>query len=321
MAISLLQKIRLAFRGWSRRREQSREEFVRANTNWTPAAAPGVAQASQPAPRRIDLEGLQVAYLEDSGQIHHFLDTESGDVVEFHSDAAAENAHVAPPRYRRVPARTPQSDANDRRAFIAQLEPSETRNELSRATGVPEAFRRSLSKNRAVERAWYNFKNARASAAIERWLREIGMMMLVIVLLASCKKFELHPGVWKGPTVETPKSVGMPASVRDLKNPTSGTLYVLTRGGRGASAEFHNVGVLGERSLHPAEMHALMAILRDPRTWSAEDCHCDPGNPVGVRLDSLDLIIDRAKLHEYTLNTDTPLTPRGRDRLRKLLRF
>jgi len=320
VAISLLQKIRLVFRGWSRRREQAREEFVRSNANWT---APGVAQAFQPVPapkKSIDLEGLQVAFLEDSGRIEHFLDTESGDVVEFHSSAAAENAHVAPPRYRRVPARTPQSESNDRRAFVAQLDPSPARDELSRATGVPEAFRRTLSKNRAVERAWYNFKNARASAAIERWLREIGMLALVILLLASCKKFELHPGVFKPPAVDAPKGAGMPVSVRDLKNPASGTLYVLTRG-RGTTNEFHNIGVAGERSLHPSEMRSLVAILHDPKTYSAEDCRCDPGNAVGVRLDSLDLTIDRAKLHEFTLNTDTPLTPRGRDRLRKLLRF
>jgi hypothetical protein len=328
VATSLLQKIRLAFRGWSRRREEARKEFLRSNTNWTPSR---VAQAVQPAPPKqttkqtIDLEGLQVAFLDDSGQIEHYLDSELGDVIEFRSDDAAQNAHIAPPRYRRVPARTPQSDANDRRAFVAQLDPSSTRDELSRATGVPEAFRRTLSKNRTVERAWYNFKNARASAAIERWLREIGMMMLVVVLIASCKKLELHPlkpggGMLKGTTVESPKGAGMPESVKTLKNPTSGTLYVLSRS-RGATNEFHHLGVAGERSLHPSEMRALVAILHDPKTWSAEDCRCDPGNAVGVRLDSLDLTIDRAKLHEFTLNTDTPLTPRGRDRLRKLLRF
>ena len=311
MATSLLQKIRLAFRGWSRRREEAQSEFLRTNASWTPAATATPAAAAKEH-SAIDLEGLQVAYLEDSGQIQHFLDTESGDVVEFRSDAAAEHAHIAPPRYRRVPARTPQSDANDRRAFVGQLDPSPVRDELSRAAGVPEAFRRALSKNRAVERAWYNFKNARASAAIERWLREIGMLLLIVVLLASCKKLELP----HAPSL----SVGMPASIRDLRSPTSGTLYVLTRG-KGASAEFHSIGLLGERPLHPAEIRALTAILHDPRTYSAQDCHCDPGTPVGVRLDSLDLTIDRAKIHEYTLNTDTPLTPRGRDRLRRLLRF
>lgn len=310
MATSLLQKIRLAFRGWSRRRQEAQEQFIRSNTGWT-AATPIPTAPAKPK-TAIDLEGLQVAYLEDSGQIQHYLDTESGDVVEFRSDAAAEHAHIAPPRYRRVPARTPQSEANDRRAFVAQLDPSPARDELSRATGVAEAFRRALSKDRTIERAWYNFKNARASAAIERWLREIGMLLLIVVLLASCKKFELpHPA---------PVNVGMPASIRDLKNPTSGTLYVLTRG-KGASAQFHDIGVLGERPLHPSELRALAAILHDPKTYSAEDCHCDPGTPAGVRLDSLDLTIDRAKIHEYTLNTDTPLTPRGRDRLRKLLRF
>jgi hypothetical protein len=37
--------------------------------------------------------------------------------------------------------------------------------------GSAEEFRRALSGDRAMERAWYNFKNDRAIAAIEQWLK------------------------------------------------------------------------------------------------------------------------------------------------------
>jgi len=34
MGISMLQKIKLAFRGWQRRREEGEKQFVARNTGW-----------------------------------------------------------------------------------------------------------------------------------------------------------------------------------------------------------------------------------------------------------------------------------------------
>ena len=114
----------------------------------------------------IDIDGLTVAYLDDSGHFAHYLDTDTGDILD-----VANNQTLAAPRYRRVPQRTAQSESADRSAFVDGLQPSRGRDELARAIGVPEAFRKALSNDRALERAWYSFKNDRAIAAIESWLR------------------------------------------------------------------------------------------------------------------------------------------------------
>jgi hypothetical protein len=111
------------------------------------------------------MEGLTVAYLDDSGRIAYFLDTESGDVVDVRDGAA-----LPEPRYRRVPSRSTQSEADDRRAFVASLEPSRPRDSLARSITSVEDFRRALAADRALERAWFSFKNDRAIAAIEQWL-------------------------------------------------------------------------------------------------------------------------------------------------------
>jgi len=168
---TLMQKLRLALRGWSRRREEAKKEFLAKNTAWSP---PRVGQALMPvlpqSKETIDIDGLTVAYLDDSGHFAHFLDTGTGDIVD-----VANNQTLEAPRYRRVPQRTAQSESADRRAFVDGLPPSRGRDELARAIGVPEAFRKALSNDRALERAWYSFKNDRAIAAIEAWLHGEGL--------------------------------------------------------------------------------------------------------------------------------------------------
>jgi hypothetical protein len=160
---TLMQKIRLAIRGWSRRREEAEKEFLAKNV-WGPASAGPEAGRLKPAATQTpnDTEGLTVAYLDESGRIDYYLDTESGEVVDVRDGTA-----LAPPRYRRVPARSEQSEADDRRAF------AESHEALAQSLGSAEEFRRTLSGDRALERAWYNFKNDRAIAAIEEWLRRL----------------------------------------------------------------------------------------------------------------------------------------------------
>ncbi|HEY8130579.1 MAG TPA: hypothetical protein VII12_01695, partial [Thermoanaerobaculia bacterium] len=123
------------------------------------AGAGGLKPAS--TSKAIDVEGLTVAYLDDSGQMQHFFDVETGDVIDTRESLTGS-------RYRRVPSH--QSDADERRAFIATLDDSGARARLTAA----QSFRSELARDRALERAWYNFRNDRAIAAIEKWLREIG---------------------------------------------------------------------------------------------------------------------------------------------------
>jgi len=162
---TFMQKVRLALRGWSRRRDEAQKEFLARNL--PRGAAPIATAPARPAHSTNDMEGLTVAYLDDSGHFAHYLDTETGDIVD-----VASTQTLDPPRYRRIPRRTAESESEDRRAFVAKLDPSRGRDELARAIGVPEAFRKALANDRTLERAWYSFKNDRAIAAIEKWLAQ-----------------------------------------------------------------------------------------------------------------------------------------------------
>lgn len=176
MAVSFMQKIRLALRGWSRRREQDearkQEEFLRRNMAWgAPPVPPPATAAPKPAAaplKAADLEGLQAAYLDASGQIAYYLDVQTGDVVDVRDGASMDAA-----RYKRVPTAVERSEMDERRAFIETLEPSSTRDLLMKSVATVN-FRSALASDRATERAWYNFRNSRATAAIETWLKKLG---------------------------------------------------------------------------------------------------------------------------------------------------
>ncbi|MGZ8851736.1 MAG: hypothetical protein ACXW3E_15595 [Thermoanaerobaculia bacterium] len=179
MAISFFQKIRLMLRGSRRRREERDQEFLKRNVSWIADKAPAAA----PAPRKqsagpaLDTEGLQVAFLDDSGRIAHYLDLDTGEIVELHAGEALPDVAQNSPRYKRVPRRTAESDAADRRKFVASLDPSAMRDRLATAADAA-AFRRILSNDRTLERAWFVFKNDAATAAIETWLQDIGKAWL-----------------------------------------------------------------------------------------------------------------------------------------------
>ncbi len=179
MAISLMQKVRLMLRGWSRRREEKLQEFLEkesgrpGRSDWpsrpvTPVDGRDDRQLRAGRPlSTIDMDGLHAAYLDGSGQIAYYLDVESGEVVEQRSAAQMDAA-----RFKRVPAGG--TDVAERRAFIETLEPSATRDLLMKSVNTP-AFRTALARDRAAERAWYNCRNDRAIAAIEAWLRGLGL--------------------------------------------------------------------------------------------------------------------------------------------------
>ncbi|PYQ62082.1 MAG: hypothetical protein DMF58_02690 [Acidobacteria bacterium] len=160
---TLMQKIRLAIRGWNRRHEEKQQEFLKQNVWSGGQAIPPVQsrQARLPA-LHIDIEGLTVAYLDDSGQFHHYLDVQTGEVIDTREV-------LSDVRYRRVPSH--ESEADERRGFLATLDDSGARARLAAA----QNFRSELARDRALERAWYNFRNDRAIATIDQWLREIGV--------------------------------------------------------------------------------------------------------------------------------------------------
>lgn len=167
-----MQKIRLVFRGWQRRREEREKEFLSRNAGWGTAPAAAAAPAVRERSFAVDTEGLTVAYLDDSGQLVHFLDTEDGEIVDLRVAELSAHPELAAPRYRRVPSRTEKSEAEDRRAFIASLDASSARDALARCRDA-DSFRRAIAADRTIERAWYNFRNDRAIAAIEAWIETL----------------------------------------------------------------------------------------------------------------------------------------------------
>jgi hypothetical protein len=118
----------------------------------------------------LDLDGLQVAYL--GVALAHYLDVETGDILDVPLDAPPPGGA---PRFRRVPTRTTESELEDRRLFVERMDFSVMRDQLTQAVDDHQAFRRILSADRKLERSFFNFKNDRATEAIEAWLRDEGL--------------------------------------------------------------------------------------------------------------------------------------------------
>ena len=118
----------------------------------------------------LDLDGLQVAYL--GVALAHYLDLETGDIVDLPLDAD-------PPgdasRFLRIPTRTPESEAEDRRLFVEKLQDAAARNQLARLIDDPNAFRAAIAEDLRVQRAFFNFKNDQATRAIAEWLAREGI--------------------------------------------------------------------------------------------------------------------------------------------------
>ena len=162
MAVSLMQRIRLWWRGSQRRREEKDREFLAKNVAWADVGRDSGRPAEdglKPVLRsEIDREGLQAAYLDRSGVILYYLNKESGEVVESREE-------LADARFARVPT---QSDEDDQRAFLRTLSLPQRAHFQKVAS-----FRAAVAEDRTVEKAWYNFKNDRATKAIEEWLKGI----------------------------------------------------------------------------------------------------------------------------------------------------
>jgi hypothetical protein len=117
----------------------------------------------------LDLEGLQIAFL--GSALAHYLDLETGDIVDLPLEAEAPDAS----RFLRIPSRTPESEEEDRRLFVEQVKASPAVRERLGQAHDALSFRRVLSEDRTIEKAWFNFKNEQATRAIETWLRKEGI--------------------------------------------------------------------------------------------------------------------------------------------------
>ena len=118
----------------------------------------------------LDREGLQVAYL--GVALAHYLDLDTGDILDVALDDPPPGDEA---RFRRIPTRTPESEAEDRRLFVEKLEFSAMRDHLSTAVDDPAEFRRLISEDLRVQRMFFNFKNDQATRAVEAWLEAEGI--------------------------------------------------------------------------------------------------------------------------------------------------
>src|SRR2546428_12861466 len=94
---TLIQKIRLAIRGWNRRREEKQQEFLAKNV-WSGGLQAAGVLKSVAQQRRIHNFWLTVDYLLVSGQFHHYLDVHTGVLID-------SQGMVKDVRYRRVASR------------------------------------------------------------------------------------------------------------------------------------------------------------------------------------------------------------------------
>jgi len=118
----------------------------------------------------VDLDGLQVAYL--GVALAHYLDLETGDIVDIPLDAEPPGEES---RFRRIPTRTPESEAEDRRLFVEKLDDPAMRGQLAHLIDDGHAFRLAISADLRVQRMFFNFKNDQATRAIAAWLAEEGI--------------------------------------------------------------------------------------------------------------------------------------------------
>jgi hypothetical protein len=102
----------------------------------------------------------------------HYLDLETGDILDVSLD---DPPFADTDRYRRIPTRTPESEAEDRRAFLPTIKHPAARQHFAALVDDTMAFRQALSEDRLIERAFFNFKNEQATKAIAAWLAEEGL--------------------------------------------------------------------------------------------------------------------------------------------------
>jgi len=118
----------------------------------------------------LDLDGLQVAYL--GVALAHYLDLETGDILDVPLD---DEPPGDPLRFRRIPTRTPESEAEDRWLFVERMDGSPMRDQLAQLIEDAQGFRAKLSEDLLVQKKFFNFKNDQATRAIRAWLDEEGI--------------------------------------------------------------------------------------------------------------------------------------------------
>ncbi len=130
-------------------------------------------------PLEVDWEGLVVAFESRSRQITHFLDRQSGEVIQvLERDAEKHSAMSADPRYAAVPRDGGERSRGDLEQFAALCEDPSSRRDLETALSTADfvtAYRAALLRHPKEEARFFQFKERRARERAEEWLSKIGI--------------------------------------------------------------------------------------------------------------------------------------------------
>lgn len=128
----------------------------------------------------LDWEGLVVGFESRSHQITHFLDRETGDVIQV-VEARDPGRHAelsSSSRYAALPKDRGERGAGEMELYLSEVENESARADLRRAltAGDPAAaYREALLAHPQEEGKFFQFKQRRARERAEEWLGSLGI--------------------------------------------------------------------------------------------------------------------------------------------------
>lgn len=128
----------------------------------------------------LDWEGLVVGFESRSHQITHFLDRETGDVIQVveardpakYAELSGSARHAALPKDRG------ERGVGEMELFLAEAGDEKARADLRAALSAPDpaaAYREALLAHPQEEGKFFQFKQRRARERAEEWLTSVGI--------------------------------------------------------------------------------------------------------------------------------------------------
>jgi hypothetical protein len=128
----------------------------------------------------LDWEGLVVGFESRSHQITHFLDRETGDVIQV-VEARDPDRHAAlagSSRYAALPKDQGERGVGEMRLYLEEVEDEAARADLRRALSGSDpaaSYREALLAHPLEEGKFFQFKQRRARERAEEWLGSLGI--------------------------------------------------------------------------------------------------------------------------------------------------
>jgi len=128
----------------------------------------------------LDWEGLVVGFESRSHQITHFLDRETGDVIQVVEarDPARHAELSGSSRYAALPKDQGERGVGEMELFLSEVESESARADLRSALSAADpaaAYREALLAHPQEEGKFFQFKQRRARERAEDWLTALGI--------------------------------------------------------------------------------------------------------------------------------------------------